>query len=484
MRRSAMGCSGDLNIRTPNIDRLAEEGVRFTNSCSVYPVCVPARFSLLTGEYPHTRQIRGIGWSMSPAERTIAHYLNESGYETCYIGKWHLNGGFAKGRNEIQKHLSTAFLPKRYRGGFLKWRGFELRNNHYDTYCQIDDNPEPYKLEGHQTDCLFDLSMKYIQKERDTSRPFFLFLSVEAPHPPFQVPEEYLESWKDREIKYTPNYKPKPKMSPNNFITYHAMIENLDYNIGRLVTLLETENLREDTLLIFTSDHGEMLGCHSLDGKTNPYEESVGVPLIFNHPGGNVLKGKVLDAPVSTIDLFPTILHMAGVVADAGADAGAGAGADASEGAGEGACAGADTHAGEGEDLGENADAKKDSVVTSSMPGLNLAPWINGKRNDDIPRKAILLESVASYSEIPCYFEGGWRAVRTRRYKYVAKGPSLNAQPSQLFDLENDPYEMVNLLDNPDYLDVQIEMDNILRTLIAEADDEYLITTIHIENML
>jgi arylsulfatase A-like enzyme len=134
MRRSAMGCAGDPNVSTPHLDRLAAQGARFANACVTYPVCVPSRFTLMTGEYAHSRLVPAIGWRMSPAERTIAHELGEAGYQTAYIGKWHLFGAHpGRGRPLARKRGLTP-IPRPFRGGFEYWRGFEFRNDPFDTY--------------------------------------------------------------------------------------------------------------------------------------------------------------------------------------------------------------------------------------------------------------------------------------------------------------------------------------------------------------
>jgi arylsulfatase A-like enzyme len=129
LRRHALGCYGDPNISTPHLDRLAAEGVRFANSCVTYPVCVPSRFTLMTGQHAHSRLVPAIGWRMSPAERTIAHELGDAGYQTAYVGKWHLFGAHpGRGRPLARKRGLTP-IPRPFRGGFECWRAFEFRND-------------------------------------------------------------------------------------------------------------------------------------------------------------------------------------------------------------------------------------------------------------------------------------------------------------------------------------------------------------------
>lgn len=437
LRRSALGCYGDPNVSTPNIDKLASEGVRFENSYSVYPSCVPARFALLTGEYPHTRQIPHIDWRMSPCERTIAHDMVDVGYETCYIGKWHLHGGFARGDEERRKKITKTVIPKKYRGGFQKWYAFDLRNNYYDTYYHENDNPNAIKIEGYQTDGLFDIAIDYIKSERDSAKPFFTMLSPEAPHPPFEAPEEYEKMFDGVDLTMPPNMNLEElnaKKSAEDFIknykSYYAMIENLDYNIGRLVDSLEENRLKSDTVMIFTSDHGELMGSHGLMGKAMPHEESSGVPLIISHPGGKFTSGQVVDTPTSTMDIYPTLQDIAG-------------------------------------------------INITPHNGLNLTILLDNQQNTTHNvRDGIMLEYVSRVTCKGIYSPDNWRAIISGSYKYVARGPSNDAKAWQLFDIQNDPYEMNNLINNASYKSIAEDFDAQLRNMIIETEDDYTINAL------
>ncbi|MFB6217982.1 MAG: sulfatase-like hydrolase/transferase, partial [Halobacteriaceae archaeon] len=181
LRRQALSCYGDPNVSTPNIDRLASEGARFENACSAYPICVPARFSLFTGEHGHSRHAHN-GWRMSPAERTFADAFSEPGYRTALVGKWHLA--------DVPMWQP---IPREHRGGFEHWRAFEVRNQPFETYYFADDDPEPRDIEGYQTDGLTDLTVEFVEAQAETGEPFCAVLSVEPPHPPFTAPEAYLD---------------------------------------------------------------------------------------------------------------------------------------------------------------------------------------------------------------------------------------------------------------------------------------------------
>ncbi|MFB6218330.1 MAG: sulfatase-like hydrolase/transferase, partial [Halobacteriaceae archaeon] len=189
LRRSALGCYGDPNVSTPNVDRLAAEGAPLTSACSTYPVCVPARFTMVTGEYAHTRNVPAIDYSLSPAEDTIADAFSAAGYETAHVGKWHLAGHhrfhYDDAYGDTARRLNRMPVPADKRGGFDHFRGFELRNGPFDTCYFAEDDPEPRAIEGYQTDGLFELGMEYAAGADD---PFFLTISVEPPHPPLTAP--------------------------------------------------------------------------------------------------------------------------------------------------------------------------------------------------------------------------------------------------------------------------------------------------------
>ena len=433
MRGQAMSCAGDPNVKTPNLDALARRGARFLHACSNYPVCVPARFTLLAGERASSRWVPTIHWRMSPAERTVAHELGDAGYATSYIGKWHLYGGDAPADT-----FRGIPVPRAHQGGFARWQGFEFRNNPFDTWYFVDDDPEPRRVEGYQTDGLFDLALTEIDRLASDDLPFFLALSVEPPHPPYQGPRyhenlERMTAELVEHIELRPNVDverlaaDKPWLLANwrraygkargsgsagfsdeqvlkaILMEYGRSVENLDDNIGRLVAALEAKGLWDDTIVVFFSDHGELLGSQGGQGKQLPYQESVGIPLIVaggQLTGDRGAKGRReeqhVTVPVSIEDIFPTTLDLAGV------------------------------------------------RPASDPPGETLAPLLEPRKGTSFTRDAVFLEYVEehrdSHKSIPT-----WRAIRTERYCYsiTENGPWM------LFDLADDPYEQHNLVADP-----------------------------------
>ena len=428
LRRHALSCYGDPDARTPHTAQLAADGVACDQACSTYPICVPFRFTMMTGEYAHTRLVPGIEWRMSPAERTLADEFNDAGYETVYIGKWHLDGGHGRMGSAVQTNRCP--VKRAYQGRWQKWYGFELRNEPFDTCYFEDDDPTPHRIDGYQTDGLFDLGMNYLRDGRDAARPFCMVISVEPPHDPFAAPEELQDAWEQRDITLPPNFEAEDDNHRNQLIRdrqrYNAMVENLDANVGRLRSFLAAHDLADDTVLVFLSDHGELAGAHGLRAKQWPYEESVGIPLIVYDPRHSDRAGTRLSAPTCSEDLFPTFLGLAGL------------------------------------------------TPQNDLPGANLAPLIHGE-SDQLDREGVLLEFVAELRERPPFYNAVWRGFRSERFKYTVKGDKFGAEPWQFFDLKNDPYEMRNLIEDPAWADEIGRHHELLRARLEETLDPFVL---------
>ena len=427
LRRQALGIHGDPDARTPHLDAFAQQGVRFDNACSTYPICVPFRFTLMTGEYAHVRKIPGIEYAMSSAERTLADEFNEAGYETIYVGKWHLDGGHGRLGSAVQ--VNRTRVPRSRQGRWQKWYGFELRNDPFDTCYFEDDDPTPKKIEGYQTDGLFQIGMDHI-KDRTDDRPFCMVISVEPPHDPFVAPEDVQSAWEARDIVLPENFDVADPTQRETFILnrkrYNAMVENLDANVGKMMAFLKAEGLLDDTVVVFLSDHGELAGAHGLRAKQWPYEESVGIPLLVWDPRIRERAGTVIKDPTCTEDLFPTLLGLAGL------------------------------------------------VPKNEVPGTNLTPLIHGDV-DALDREGVLLEFVAELRERPPFFDEVWRGFRARDYKYTVKGNNMGGRPWQFFDLKNDPGEMNNLVDDPNYRDQVAHHHRLLCERMIETEDHFVL---------
>ncbi|MGY8825274.1 MAG: sulfatase family protein [Candidatus Latescibacterota bacterium] len=429
LRRQALSCYGDPDARTPHTSSLANDGVRFVNACSTYPICVPFRFTMMTGEYAHTRLVPGIEYRMSPSERTLADEFNEAGYQTIYVGKWHLDGGHGRMGSAVQTNRVP--VKRAYQGRWQKWYGFELRNGPFDTCYFEDENPTPIPIEGYQTDGLFDIGMNHLKDRRDADKPFCMVISVEPPHDPFEAPAEYQQAWEERDISLPPNFSAKDEAQREKFILerkrYNAMVENLDHNVGRLRTFLDTEGLTDNTVVVFLSDHGELGGAQGLGRKQWPYEESVGIPLIVCDPRVPERAGALVTAPTCTEDLFPTFLGLCGL------------------------------------------------APKNALPGADLTPLVHGKEQK-LEREGVQLEFVAELRQQVVFYDAVWRGFRSERFKYVVKGDKNASEPWLFFDLENDPYEMKNLVDDPAWDQEKARLHDLLRARIAETDDPFVLS--------
>ena len=427
LRRHALSVYGDPDIHTPNIDAMANRGVRFQNACSTYPICVPFRFTLMTGMYAHSRKVPGIEYRMSPAERTLADEFNEADYETVYIGKWHLDGGH--GRMGSALECGRTPVPRQHQGRWQKWFGFELRNAPFDTYYFEDDDPTPIALEGYQTDGLFDIGMKYLSTDRDRDRPFCMMISAEPPHDPFEAPQDLQSAWEAQDISLPGNFEAESEQQRDQFILnrkrYYAMVENLDQNVGRMTEFLEAEGLADDTVVIFLSDHGELGGSHGLRGKQWPYEESTGIPVVVCDPRAQGRAGAAIADPICTEDLFPTLLGLAGI------------------------------------------------KPSSDLHGVDLTPLIYGEV-DRLDREGVMLEFVAELRQGAFFHEWVWRGFRTARFKYTVRGDKFGAKPWQFFDLEKDPEERVNLADSPEHAEEVARHHRLLCERMIETGDHFV----------
>jgi arylsulfatase A-like enzyme len=437
LRRDALSVYGNPDLDTPNVDRLAGQGACFTNACSTYPICVPFRFTLMTGQTAQSRLVPGIEWRMSPAERTLADEFNDAGYETLYVGKWHLYGDTFHMPGYGRHHEGRRPVPRRFQGRWQHWRGFELRNDPFHTYYFVDDDPTPRPVPGYQTDGLFDIAMDFLARDRDESKPFCAVVSFEPPHPPYEAPKELEDAWMSRDITLPENFFTEPpsfsrpdrildeshrQVCLDSLKKYYAMVQNLDQNVGRMMDFLQRQGLAENTVVLLFSDHGDSLGSHCIAHKQFPFEESVGIPLVVAGPG--VEPGRRLPQPTCTEDLFPTILGLAGL-------------------------------------------QPRDHV-----PGENLAALLAG-RVDSVDRPGVLLGFVSELRDKAAFYQRTWRAFRSERYCYIVCGDNTGAKPVGFYDLQADPRQMNDLLDSSEHRELVAQHHRWLRDELLRIEDDY-----------
>jgi arylsulfatase A-like enzyme len=281
-RAYSMGCYGDANARTPRLDRFAAQGARFDAAISTTPVCCPFRTCLMSGQYAHHHGTMSNGTTFNPTVKCLGETFRDAGHETGYIGKW---------------HIPAADKNNRY--------GFPAAGEKYGNYET-----------RHDVKPLADLMVEFLEEHRQSDKPWLCMLSWLPPHSPYQASPGYAEHFKN--ITLPPNV---PEGAPQAHAQralpdYYGMIEEIDQEFGRIMDTLEKTGAAENTIVVYTSDHGDMVGCQGLSAKRWPYEESARIPLLIRYPRA-IKPGQVIKDPIGAPDFYPTLAALAGVQAPA-----------------------------------------------------------------------------------------------------------------------------------------------------------------------
>ena len=446
-RNASWPGGGESQVKTPNADRLAREGAVFNHCISTYPLCSPYRASMLTGRYPQATtitfnvpQAQEIVYDVGAAEHglptteiTIADILKKAGYATGYVGKWHLYPG---GGHPVP--------PGPHRHGFDYWRVVHGYGDRWHTRW-YDDDGKDHELPGYAPVAQMDQTLEFIEENAD--HPFLVVLSWHPPHSPYGgAPQEFIDLYPPDQIKFRPNVPQKPDMKEfhDAYVGYFSHVSAMDREMGRLMTKLAELGIADNTILVYTSDHGDMLGSHDLWAKRRPWDESINVPFFVRWPG-HIPAGARLDQLFSTPDIAPTLLSLAGIPAPSQMQ-----GLDFSP-----ALLGKDMpgpesafimargglpKAAKDESQDKSKDKAKEDVLPKSAKSETAAP---SDDDDEGGGKKNKKKSVAPKDE------GQWRGVRTPRYTYARIQEEKMATPWVLFDNEKDPYQMHNLVDDP-----------------------------------
>ncbi|PYJ59632.1 MAG: sulfatase, partial [Verrucomicrobia bacterium] len=302
-RAQAFGFAGDPNVRTPNLDRLASESVRFINAVAGLPVCSPTRASLLTGQRPLTHGVFLNDVPLNPNAMTIARVLKSEGYDTGYIGKWHLNGD---GR--------STFIPRERRQGFDYWKVLECTHDYSNSFYYADA-ADKLKWPGYDAIAQTRDACDYLRRRARSEKPFLLFLAWGPPHDPyFSAPTKYLALYDPAKPALRPNVPDKLQGEVRKILAgYYAHCTALDDCLGELLQTLRDTGAADNTILLFSADHGDMLGSQGMFKKQKPFDESIRVPMLVRWPGGLGLKPRSLDPPINSEDVMPTLLGLCGV---------------------------------------------------------------------------------------------------------------------------------------------------------------------------
>ena len=328
LRYQSCGYAGDSKAQTPNIDQLSQQGMSFSNAVVSMPVCSAYRATLFTGKYTTSTGMVINEIRMNTNHQCLAHCLTEAGYQSGYIGKWHLWA------NQLGNHADSknSYVPPGpYRLGFDDyWAAYNFRHHYYSEAYYHENSPEKifYGDGVYEPDAQTDMAIDFLRKKSKAENPFVLFVSYGTPHDPWtkdNVPEEYYNRFKDVDFPPPPTYRqendepygdlwsnmPKdPEKLDEWMRVYYAMTANLDWNVGRIQATISELGIEEDTLFIFTSDHGEMFGAHGRMKKNIFYEEAARVPFLMKMPG-TIPAGHVSNACFCNVDIMPTLLGFA-----------------------------------------------------------------------------------------------------------------------------------------------------------------------------
>ncbi|MCA9052682.1 MAG: sulfatase-like hydrolase/transferase [Planctomycetaceae bacterium] len=425
-RASALGIGSDKVVRTPNVDRLASQGAHWQRAYAANPVCTPNRSCILTGRFSHQHGMIANDLMLPPSEVCWPEIYRDAGYATHYIGKWHMDGTDKPG-----------YVPKGWRRrGFDTFEGFNRGHVYHKEYGFDDDggplfakwnaDGRPYYEPSLQT----DLAIDFMRRKQD--RPFCCYLSWGPPHTPLNPPDAW-DKYGPGDIQLRPNVPAMHRQQARKDLSgYYGLCESLDFEMGRLLEFLDDSGLADNTLIVFTADHGELAGSHGKYRKGEPEEESLNVPLIMRLPG-RIKSGLQTQTLCNSIDLMPTLLTLCGLKSPD-------------------TCTGHDV---------------SNAVTVDGTPPDVESIYTEGKVNagddgeDEPPRRNRRRAAPPS----------AWRTLVTPRHKLTVRGDFEHVE--QLIDLHNDPFEQDNLAGNPEHRSLQDDLLAELRRWAKQTGDVF-----------
>lgn len=419
-RWDTLGCYGQPLPVTPNLDQIAENGVLFQNAFTCQPVCGPARACLQTGVYATENGCYRNAIALPSSKETLAEYLNSAGYHTAYIGKWHL----ASNGKEPGECFATLPVPPERRGGYQYWMAadvLEFTSHGYNGYV-YNGAGEKMEFIGYRPDCVNNFAIDYLHQRKDQEQPFFLFVSQLEPH--HQNDHERFEGPDGSKERFARYQVPGDLEGTQgnwreNYPDYLGACHSLDENVGRLVDTLKELGMWENTIFIYTSDHGSHFCTRNSEYKRSCHESSIHVPLIIHGPSFS--GGTRVEELVSLLDLPATLLQCAGV------------------------------------------------SVPAHFQGQPLQRLASGDAKD-WPQEVFLQISESQVG----------RAIRTKKWKYSVRADADGWNDSGadtyyedfLYDLETDPHERCNLVESPDHEPVRRMLAERLKQRMKAAGEK------------
>ena len=418
MRAQATGYAGDPNVQTPHLDRLAGQSLNLTNAVANCPVCTPYRACLLTGQYPLRHGLFMNDLCLPDNGHSLGRELRGGGYDTAWIGKWHLDG-----------HGRSAPIPPERRQGFDYWKVLECTHHYNNSQYYAGGDIVPRWWEGYDAYAQTEDAAGYIGDGSARGKPFALFLSLGTPHDPYDTaPDDLQALYPGEQLQLRDNVAPHRRDLARQQLTgYYAHITAIDRCVARLDQAVAEAGLADDTIFIFTGDHGDMIESQwqRHDGqrgvrKQVPYDESVCVPFLVRYPARFGTGGRAVPEPIATPDIMPTLLGLCGLETPAAV---------------------------EGVDMGpvwagEGGSERTGVLIASYHP---FADWRTGR--------------------------GGrpYRGIRTQRHTFVRdrNGPWL------LFDNLEDPFQLDNLVNRAGVAQVQQSLDAELAAILQAQGDAF-----------
>src|SRR5690242_20567727 len=402
------------DVRTRHLDRLAREGPSFRSCISNYPVCSPYRAMLLSGRWPFQTGIVDNAIRLRDEGSSLGEAFHGVGYRTGYIGKWHLSP-------------RAEFIAKDAgRHGFDDWQPWFRHRSHLGQVTFDPSTGEKILRDGYSCTLMTDAALEFIGARTD--RPWMLVLSWVPPHPPFgEAPQEMKRLYGPEALQFRPNV---PSQARSEFMDhlrgYYAHISALDAELGRVLDLLDATGQAADTIVVYTSDHGTMLGSHGLGGKRVPFDEACRVPFVLRYPGA-VAPGRSSALLLGAIDLFPSLCGLAGV------------------------------------------------PFPSHCEGIDLSEAMRGGTSQT-PESVLLMhiQKVNADADASSRLAPLFRGVRTERFTYAVADDGRWC----LFDDREDPYQMRNLIDEPGYAKTSDELDAMLADWLRRAHDPFLLDAV------
>ncbi len=409
------GYAGNSQVKTPHLDTLAAQSINFTHAVAGIPVCCPARACLLTGQHALTHGVFVNDVHLADDAVSMAKLFKAGGYDTAYVGKWHVDG---RGRSN--------YIPPESRQGFDYWKALECTHDYNDSRYYAGDSDQPLKWDGYDAIEQTRDVQSYLRGRKDeghSDKPFLLLLSWGPPHAPYETaPEAYREMYDPETIELRPNVPPEMAEEARDWIAgYYAHCTALDDCLGSLLQTLEEEGLAENTIFVFTSDHGDMLGSQGEVKKQRPWEESIRVPFLLRWPQRFGREGRAVNALLDTPDILPTLLSLT------------------------------------------------DIPIPETVEGRDFSATIEG--GQDPSGGAALIYCPHPFGQF-LRVDGGreYRGLRTLSHTYAR---DLNG-PWLLYDNHNDPFQLNNLVNRAELQALQTDLDALLHRKLAERGDEFL----------